>query len=569
MTGIGDQTVVLAMGWTLIHFLWQGAAVALALWLCLVGLRRSAASVRYLAACGALVVALALFLGTLVWQLRGAGEESSRSGAAPHRLAGPALSDVRHIVIPGESVELSEAIGGLSPTARQIPSLADIRRAIASRLPYLVNLWALGVALLLLRLLGGWAYCQHLRYRLVRPVEERVRRQLEELALRMRIWKPVWILESGAVPVPTLVGWLRPLILLPAETVERLSQSQLGAILAHELAHVRRHDYLVNLIQSFMETIVFYHPCVWWISRRIRDEREHCCDDIALELCKPVEYSRALVAMEELRPWALGTPAMAANGGDLMSRIRRLVLPEPATIPRPAFSTLALVLLLFAAGASTGPAATLAGPSNAPPSALESLNEPPDEDPEFTRLKNRAITVKMENGTLADAARVIGEACSLTIHYPAAAANDPVSLEFDQVEADVVYQCLFNLKQMDWREDHRTRTVTATFWEGSGPTPLRHWNISLKAFHAVQAARQAMTHDVGWYDAADIPLSEALRKLEVLVGLSFDIPEGDADRAVTLSARDTNVRHIVRDLAKQHGLAYEYTESGAVRLVSP
>ena len=93
------------------------------------------------------------------------------------------------------------------------------------------------------------------------------------------------ILESGAVAVPTLVGWVKPVVLLPAAALSGLSPEQLQAILAHELAHVRRHDYLVNLLQSMVETLLFYHPATWWVSAQVRAEREHCCDDLAVEVC--------------------------------------------------------------------------------------------------------------------------------------------------------------------------------------------------------------------------------------------------------------------------------------------
>jgi hypothetical protein len=127
------------------------------------------------------------------------------------------------------------------------------------------------------------------------------------------------------VAVPTAIGWLRPVILLPVGALTGLTVQQLEAIIAHELAHIRRHDYLINLLQTVIETLLFYHPAVWWVSRRIREEREHCCDDLAVSVCgDALSYARALFTMEQLRA---ATPplAMAANGGALMNRIERLV----------------------------------------------------------------------------------------------------------------------------------------------------------------------------------------------------------------------------------------------------
>jgi beta-lactamase regulating signal transducer with metallopeptidase domain len=127
------------------------------------------------------------------------------------------------------------------------------------------------------------------------------------------------------VEVPTVIGWLRPVILVPASALTGLSAEQLEALLAHELAHIKRYDYLINLIQTAVETLLFYHPAVWWLSAQIRQEREHCCDDLAVATCGDVLiYARALAELEQLRSLAPGL-AVAANGGALINRIQRLI----------------------------------------------------------------------------------------------------------------------------------------------------------------------------------------------------------------------------------------------------
>src|SRR5262249_62123234 len=124
-------------------------------------------------------------------------------------------------------------------------------------------------------------------------------------------------------------GWLHPVILLPASTLTGLSPGQIESILAHELAHIRRHDYLVNLLQSLVETLLFYHPGVWWVSRRIREERELCCDDLAVGVVGgPVLYAEALCRLERARGEAAAL-AVAASGGSLLARITRLVGAAP------------------------------------------------------------------------------------------------------------------------------------------------------------------------------------------------------------------------------------------------
>src|SRR5207237_4946041 len=123
------------------------------------------------------------------------------------------------------------------------------------------------------------------------------------------------VVESALVDVPTVVGWLRPAILLPIAALASLSPEQVEAILAHELAHIRRHDYAVNVLQTFAETLLFYHPAVWWVSKRIRVEREHCCDDVAVAVCgDAVCYAEALATLEHGPSEGAGMPLAAPRG---------------------------------------------------------------------------------------------------------------------------------------------------------------------------------------------------------------------------------------------------------------
>src|SRR5207245_10148390 len=135
-----------------------------------------------------------------------------------------------------------------------------------------------------------------------RPAPQACIAALHRLAARLRVSRPVRLLQSTLVQVPAVLGWVRPVILLPASALTGLTPLQLEVLLAHELAHVRRYDYLVNLIQSAIEILLFYHPAVRWVSRRVREEREHCCDDLAVAVCGDAHlYARALLMMESLR----------------------------------------------------------------------------------------------------------------------------------------------------------------------------------------------------------------------------------------------------------------------------
>src|SRR5262249_61512628 len=162
----------------------------------------------------------------------------------------------------------------------------------------------------------------------VAPAPAAVNALLARLRSRLRVARPVLLLQSAAVAVPTALGTLQPVILLPFSALTGLTTEALEAILAHELAHIRRRDYLVNLLQTAVETLLFYHPAVWWISRRLRIERENCCDDLAVEVTGNARaYARALVGLEQIRS-ARPAFAVAANGGTTLARLARL-LPAP------------------------------------------------------------------------------------------------------------------------------------------------------------------------------------------------------------------------------------------------
>ena len=213
-----------------------------------------------------------------------------------------------------------------SPGIRQL-----LRRSALMLRPFLgwiVTAWALGVLALSVRLIGGWVRLRSLTRLDASPVPEAVRDVARELATRLAVSRPVRLVRSARATGPAVVGWLRPVILLPVTALTGLTPAQLEAIIAHELAHIRRHDYLVNLMQTVVETVLFYHPAVWWVSGRIRDEREHCCDDLAVRVCGDRRlYASALLELETLRPPAMPL-AVAAGGGSLVMRVRRLMDPR-------------------------------------------------------------------------------------------------------------------------------------------------------------------------------------------------------------------------------------------------
>ena len=207
------------------------------------------------------------------------------------------------------------------------------------------------------------------------PAPERAGRHgVARLTRRLHIGRAVRLLESTLVDVPTVIGWLKPVVLLPASALAGLSPHQLEAILAHELAHIRRHDYLVNLLQTLVETLLFYHPAVWWLSRRIRAERENCCDDLAVSLCgDPVAYAAALAELEGLRrqpadSWCSRRPAArCCSGSGGCSAPRRMPGARPAG-SRPAWRCSSVISMSAGAVARDALTGELAGGRTGGPS---------------------------------------------------------------------------------------------------------------------------------------------------------------------------------------------------------
>ncbi|HPU34904.1 MAG TPA: M56 family metallopeptidase [Phycisphaerae bacterium] len=253
---------------------------------------------------------------------------------------------------------------GETPAPPEAAGSAGWGRAVVERLepylPWFVVVWLVGMSVLSLRLLGGWVQVQKIRRDRSGEISDwklqisEARAAVAELAKRLRVSRPVRLLVSAEAQAPMAIGWLRPVILLPASAITGLTPEQLRAVLAHELAHIRRYDYLVNILQSVVETVLFYHPAVWWVSRRIRVEREHCCDDMAVAVSGNVlSYARALERMELLRaePARL---AVAATSGSLLARIRRLVGMPKSDVDRSTGWTADLIamgmVLVIAAG---------------------------------------------------------------------------------------------------------------------------------------------------------------------------------------------------------------------------
>jgi len=312
------------LGWVLVHFAWEGTLLGLVTWVGLCLLKKTSAQSRYLFLCGAMIACL--LLPCVTWSKLTQRQATSISGSSLVRVEKPTPD---HSV--GKTIEKAIATVTRPDRVESLPAGSyqeRIRKNLQSILPYLVAAWSAGVFLLSIRILIGWLQLQRYRVSGLPVQDKRWVLRVKELSEIMGITETVQLLESLFIEVPTVMGWFRPAILVPASFLTGLPTDQVEAILAHELAHIRRHDYLVNLFQLAIETLLFYHPVVWWISNSIRKERENCCDDIALEVIgNKATYVTALAALEESRSLPMAI-TMSARGGSLLQRIRRIVGAE-------------------------------------------------------------------------------------------------------------------------------------------------------------------------------------------------------------------------------------------------
>jgi beta-lactamase regulating signal transducer with metallopeptidase domain len=324
------QPLAADFGWTLLHFVWQGALIS-ASFAVVRGLGvATSARARYALACltlttmaSAPILTYGFLAGSNTWQ-----SASAQVSAIPLTLA---------------------ASGGSLSAPWYSSWLGDLQRA----LPWLVMAWFTGAVVLLIRLAGGSFVVARLRSNASRPAPHHLQSALDRIAVQLGVSDPVRLLVSSLVEVPVVIGWLRPVVLMPIGALTGLAPEHIEGLLAHELAHIRRHDYLVNVLQSVVEAVLFYHPAIWWVSNQIRKERELCCDDLAVAVSgDALTYVRALADLELCRATHVRA-AIAANGGSLLNRIRRLSDPlQPVSHTALGPVAALLVVLMVLSGAS-------------------------------------------------------------------------------------------------------------------------------------------------------------------------------------------------------------------------
>ena len=343
ITQFFSDTVLFALGWTVIHSLWQGTLLAVLLSVLMMALEKRSAQIRYEVACGAMFTMLMMALATFIIYL---DQDSSMVEITVALMDGSANPSV---VITNEEHNFLQT------------NFQSIITFIDQQLPLIVSVWLVGFLFFAFRMTGGFVHLRQLRQRDICPPDKLLQNKLNELIQRTPLRQSVQVMESALVKVPILLGHLKPLILIPIGTINLLTEEEVEAVLAHELAHVLRRDFSMNLFFTFVEILFYYHPGVWLMAASIRSERENCCDDLALYLCKkPLAYARALYKLEEAHQ-AARLPGLALSFSSkkkqLLHRVRR-ILNQPqnkSNIMEKLMATtfLLLTIAILSVGATT------------------------------------------------------------------------------------------------------------------------------------------------------------------------------------------------------------------------
>ncbi|MDQ3800018.1 MAG: polysaccharide deacetylase family protein [Acidobacteriota bacterium] len=331
------------LGWTLLHSVWQIALVALVLFLLLRVLQKFSANARYTLAAFALALALVLPIATFI-SLNGSSASNFFRGEAltepeDEQFRPPHLP-LKNAPLPTGAEMLGTDAGGKNVFA-SIETLQDFfDKNLSDVLPFFVGLWFLGVAFFAVRMAGGvWQLHLYKTREIAAPDAEWLER-FSVLCEKLKIRQSVKFLKSELIRTPIVIGWLKPVILVPAGVFLQISPHELETVIAHELVHIRRYDALVNFAQSIVETLFFYHPCVWWISAVVRKEREFATDEAVVKILENshIVYASALANLEEIRLSANQNlppfSTAAVKGGNLMQRITKILQKNTETRAR-------------------------------------------------------------------------------------------------------------------------------------------------------------------------------------------------------------------------------------------
>lgn len=310
-----SEQLIEAFGWTLLHSIWQISIVAISVTLILLLLRKNSAQARYFIAFSSLIIIAIWTSVTFNNALKYANEKQAlkiEMTSNPNYLKSLIHNKFNITITDSEKTFDMRMI--------------KIRSFFQRNFDIICSIWLLGMVILMIRLLGGLFYTHRLRTTQLEPITGEWLNIIEETIIKLRVTIPLEASFSKIARSPMTLGIIKPILLFPASSITGLSTKQIESIVAHEIAHVIRHDYLFNILQSIVEIVFFYHPAIWLISTHIRGERENCCDDIAVEITEDrVAYVKALASIQLN---SAQSPKMAMNfsknGHSLLNRIKRI-----------------------------------------------------------------------------------------------------------------------------------------------------------------------------------------------------------------------------------------------------
>lgn len=336
-SNIVPENLISAFGWMILHSLWQGALVAIFLSITLLFLNQKTARLRYLVTVGALLFFTAMSIRTFFDHYNITSNTSSQK------------------IVNQETIDQTQALNNslTNSTITNDNFILQITQGFTlyfnQHIPVIVTLYLLGILFFALKLTGGFLYSQRIKHYRTNTVEDIYTKIVCRFSKQLNIKQKVKLLESALVKFPVTIGYLKPVILFPIGLLNGMSYTQVEAIIVHELAHIKRADYLINIFQSIIEVIFFYHPAVWWISSRIRDERENICDDISIEAIKhPAEFAKALLYLNQIQSdqYSFAMSAIG-NNNHLLRRIKRMTGESKQTKLRSKVYAASLITLII------------------------------------------------------------------------------------------------------------------------------------------------------------------------------------------------------------------------------
>ena len=353
-----------AFGWTLLHSLWQGALIAIVVGVIMIFLRKASSRLHYLMYCIGLLLILATSTVTFLKYITHEPAISLTEESEKVSEINPAF------------IIFTDALLNTTDESKLMQGWNSFSDYFSRNVPLLVSLWFVGMIIFMLKFLGGLAYTQRLKHYKTVELPASWEKSFIDIAHRIGIRKSVQFIESYAIKVPIVINYFKPVVIIPVGMIGQMPMDQVEAVISHELAHIYRKDYLINLIQSLLEIIFFYHPAVWWLSANIRAERENICDDIAVANCgDSFIYAKALASVQELKLSSkILAPAFSGKKNILFNRIQRM-MKTPRLMPNYTEGFITAVIVFISIAAISASAAISFNPETED-SLLNTFNTP-------------------------------------------------------------------------------------------------------------------------------------------------------------------------------------------------